>query len=109
MSRRRASPLSELSDETIDGIVFGLRLASTPGWLARRDAFWESVRRDKEALKAVDKPTLIAVLKQMNPAYIVDLLEQKTPEDLRDRVAHSMRGKNRPEWLAALGIEDPNT
>jgi len=106
MARRRRKDLL-VADETLDGIMFGMALASKPGVMQRRDAFWASVRQDTEAMVHIPKDRLIATLKQMNPAYIVELLERNTPVELRHRIAHSMRGKNRSEWLVALGIPEP--
>lgn len=82
-----------LSPETIDGLEFEARLASNPRVIARRDAFWASVKAFREKNADKSKAEMIAELKAHCPAYILSFLEADSEAGIRDRYVMTFHSK----------------
>ncbi len=64
-----------LSDETIDGLVFGMQLASSPALKARRKEYERKVEASRTKARAMSKAEIIDALCAQTPSYIRSLLE----------------------------------
>jgi hypothetical protein len=93
-----------LSDETIDGLMLEMALASNPKVKARREAYYARIRASREAIKGKSKADLIAALKSHCPAYITELLEKNDLPALQDRVAYSLQASGTEVLREALGL-----
>lgn len=94
-----------MSEETIDGILFGLRLASDPRVTARREAYNRRIREDRAAVKQFTASHLADALMKFRPTYL-PMIREWPHADLVERVVFSMQGRNRPKMLDALGAEE---
>ncbi|PWC54406.1 hypothetical protein TSA6c_00320 [Azospirillum sp. TSA6c] len=94
-----------MTEETMDGILFGLRLASDPNVTARREAYNRRIREDRAAVAQFTAPRLADALMEFNPGYLPTLRE-RPHADLVERVIFSMQGRNRPKMLKALGVNE---
>jgi hypothetical protein len=95
---------ARLSEETIDGLLFGMALASNPKVIAGQKAYNARLRANREAIKDKSKAELIAALKAHCPAYITELLEKNDLPALQDRVAYSLQGSGTELLREALGL-----
>lgn len=82
-----------MSDETLDGIVFGMalanRLATRPEAKRRASEYRRKLQQAREIAAAKDRAELIADLRAHNPAYVEEWLSKNDVADLRDRHAHT--------------------
>lgn len=74
-----------MSDETIDGIIFGMQLSSNKQVTQRRTEFNAICAEFRIATKNKTKSEMITELKQHCPAYITELLEKDSENGIRDR------------------------
>ena len=93
-----------LSEETIDGLLFGMALACNPKVIARQKAYHARLRANREAIKDKTKAELIAALKFHMPSYITELLEKNDLHDLQSRVAYSLQSSDSGRLREALGL-----
>lgn len=82
-----------LSDETIDGLAFGMRLAMNPKVQAQRRAYLERLAKCRAASAHLSKADMIAELVQHNPAYLVKVLERSSEEAIRNRYVHTFASR----------------
>lgn len=66
---------TKLSDETIDGLMFGAALASNPRITARREEYNRKVEAARVKARSMTKTEIIYALCEHTPSYIRDLLE----------------------------------
>ena len=76
---------SVMESETMDGIIFGMQLATNPKIAAARKAYFQRRAAFSEANKHKTRDEMIAELKAHNPAYLVDLLRRQDEASVRDR------------------------
>lgn len=74
-----------LSEETIDGLLLEARLRANPGVTARREAYYAKLRAFREATAHKTKAEMIRELKADTPAYILEILERQSEEEIRVR------------------------
>lgn len=95
-----------LENETIDGMLLGLRLATDQNVTARREAYYTSLRADRGRLSGVPRNALENAATGMGLVTLPGAVERIDLDDLIERIARCMQGKARPLWLAAL---EPST
>lgn len=95
-----------MSDETRDGIVFGLVLASNPKLKARRKAYHTALREDRQMLSGLPRETLMRAIEARRLWTLPGVFERKTTDDMIEAISRCMQGKDRPLWMEALGLDE---
>lgn len=97
-----------LSEETIDGLMLEMRLAANPKVRASREAYFAALRVDRGTLATLERVRLEAAATEMRLITLPGAVTKIELSDLIDRIARCMRSKERPRWLEALGLQDPD-
>jgi hypothetical protein len=88
----------------MDGIMFGMALAAAPSSRERRVAYEAALRADQEMLRTLPHETLETAITERRLWTLPGYVDGKTTEDMVEAISRCMRGKDRPLWLAALGL-----
>lgn len=83
---------------------FETRLMANPKVREKREAYFAALQADREMLRLLPVKTLVAAIRARRLWTLPTAFDGKTPEDMVEAIARCMRGKDRPEWLIALGI-----
>lgn len=97
---------SDFSDETRDGILFGMALAASPKVRARREAYHAALRRDAEMLATLPRERLADAIRERRLWTLPGAIERTTTAEMIDAISRCMRGRDRPLWLASLGLPE---
>jgi hypothetical protein len=95
-----------MSDETLDGIIFGMALASNPKVKARREAYYNALRKDREMLSRLSRETLASAIEARRLWTLPGVIEKKTTAEMIGAISRCMQGNDRAAWLSALGQEE---
>lgn len=82
-------PYHGLCEEQIDALILEARLRANPAVMARKAEYERKVRNAMAFAKTKKKETLISILKFDHPAYLVDLLRQRSDWDIQERFART--------------------
>lgn len=78
-----------MSDETLDGIAYGLKLAGIPGLKERRLDYERRINECRKQAASMTREQIVARLREDMPAYIGELLMKEDLGRLHDRYAHT--------------------
>ena len=85
--------MPKLSPETIDGLEFGLKLASNPKIRARREAWEKQLAANLQRIKGTPIEDLRECVYAIAPTTIPELLNKRTQEELEEKIMYYMQIK----------------